>query len=98
MNRSFNKYRIKSKQNRTKSKNNLIKTIKSIKYNIMTTTLNYILARLNESSTWRGLILVASSVGITFDPSQSTAIIAAGLGLIGLINTFRKSTVKVDKD
>lgn len=52
---------------------------------------NHIAARLSESSTWRGLILLASSAGIAIDPDQSGAIITAGLGLVGLINVFRKS-------
>lgn len=53
--------------------------------------LNYLLDRLSESSTWRGGILFATAMGITIDPATSNAILAAGLGVIGLINVFRKS-------
>jgi hypothetical protein len=53
--------------------------------------MNYLLDRLKENSTWRGLIMVATAVGLKLDPSQSEAIIAAGLALVGLINVFRKS-------
>ena len=62
--------------------------------NNMYNLIDYVIARLAESSTWRGLILLVSSAGITIDPDQSGAIIAAGLGLIGLINVFRKSSSK----
>ena len=55
------------------------------------TLLEYILDRLSENSTWRGLLLLATSVGIAIEPSQAAAITAAGLGVIGLINVFRKS-------
>jgi len=53
--------------------------------------MNYVLDRLKENSTWRGLIMVATALGVKVDPSQSEAIIAAGLALVGLINVFRKS-------
>jgi len=50
----------------------------------------YILDRLNENSTWRGLILVGTAVGLRLEPEHQEAIVAAGLGLVGLINVFRK--------
>jgi hypothetical protein len=53
--------------------------------------MNYLLDRLKENSTWRGLIMVATAVGLKLDPSQSEAIIAAGLAVVGLINVFRRS-------
>ena len=52
--------------------------------------MNYLLDRLHESSTWRGLIMLATAVGLKLDPSQGEAIIAAGLALVGVINVFRK--------
>jgi len=53
--------------------------------------MSYVIDRLKENSTWRGLIMVATALGLKVDPSQSEAIIAAGLALVGLINVFRKS-------
>jgi hypothetical protein len=53
--------------------------------------MNFVLDRLKENSTWRGLIMVATAVGLKLDPSQGEAIVAAGLALVGLINVFRKS-------
>jgi hypothetical protein len=51
--------------------------------------LDWIVDRLGENSTWRGLIGLATAAGITLEPDQSTKIIAVGMGLIALINTFR---------
>lgn len=51
---------------------------------------NIVLERLSENSTWRGLILVATALGLKLDPELQNAILAAGLGLIGLINVMRK--------
>jgi len=52
--------------------------------------LNVILERLSENSTWRGLILVATALGIKLDPELQETILAAGLALVGLINVLRK--------
>ena len=46
---------------------------------------SYILARMKEPSTWRGLTLLLTALGIPLAPGVSDAIIAAGLGLAGLI-------------
>lgn len=51
---------------------------------------NIIIDRLSENSTWRGIILVATAVGVKLDPELQESIIAAGLGLVGLINVIRK--------
>jgi hypothetical protein len=52
--------------------------------------LDYILARLAESSTWRGLVFVTSAAGIVLDPDKANAIAAAGMAIAGAINIFRK--------
>ena len=51
---------------------------------------NIVLERLSENSTWRGLILVATALGLKLEPEMQTAILSAGLGVIGLINVIRK--------
>lgn len=53
--------------------------------------LDYILNRLSESSTWRGLALLATALGVALSPEQAAAITSAGLGVVGAINVFRKS-------
>jgi hypothetical protein len=54
--------------------------------NILNTALN----RLSENSTWRGLILLATALGLKIDPELQTQILTAGLSLIGIINIIRK--------
>ena len=49
-----------------------------------------ILKQLAQNSTWRGLILVATALGLKLDPELQNQILAAGLGLVGLINVIRK--------
>jgi hypothetical protein len=56
--------------------------------------IEYILARLAENSTWRGIILLLTALGINLNPDQSGAIIGSGLSLVGLINVFRKDKIK----
>jgi hypothetical protein len=45
----------------------------------------YVLERMKEPSTWRGLVLLLTALGVPLAPGVSDAIIAAGLGLAGLI-------------
>ncbi len=49
---------------------------------------SYILARLQESSTWRGLILLATAAGATLSPEQAAAIVSFGLALAGAVAVF----------
>lgn len=55
----------------------------------MSVILDWLLARLSENSTWRGLIALATASGVTLNPEQTASITAAGLALIGAINVFR---------
>ena len=48
----------------------------------------YILERMKEPSTWRGLTLLLTALGIPLAPGVSDAIIAAGLGIAGLIGAL----------
>jgi hypothetical protein len=49
-----------------------------------------IIDRLKEQSTWRGIILLVTSFGLTIHPEYQEHIIAVGIGLVGIINVFRK--------
>lgn len=51
---------------------------------------NILLERLSENSTWRGIILVATALGVKLDPELQNQILAAGLGLVGVIYVLRK--------
>ncbi|WP_198013967.1 hypothetical protein [Desulforegula conservatrix] len=50
----------------------------------------YIIDRLKEPSTWRGLVLIATALGAKISPDQTEAIVLAGIGIVGLIGTFAK--------
>lgn len=52
--------------------------------------MNYILDRLKEPSTWRGILAMITAVGVKLHPEMQEAIISAGLALIGMVNIFRK--------
>ena len=52
--------------------------------------INIVLQRLSENSTWRGIILVETALGVKLDPELQNQILVAGLGLVGLINVIRK--------
>jgi hypothetical protein len=56
----------------------------------MKNLLNTLLEKLSENSTWRGIILIATAVGVKIEPELQEAILVAGLGLVGLINVIRK--------
>lgn len=45
----------------------------------------YLIARLQEPSTWRGLVLIATACGVALSPDQQEAIVIAGLLVAGLI-------------
>ena len=54
------------------------------------TTMKTLLEHLKQESTWRGLIAIAMAFGLTITPDQQNAILAAGLAVIGLINTVKR--------
>lgn len=46
---------------------------------------SYILDRAKEPSTWRGLVLLLTAIGVPIAPVMADAIITAGLAVAGLI-------------
>jgi hypothetical protein len=52
--------------------------------------LDFLLEKLSEPSTWRGIISLLTASGITLAPDYQNAIIALGMASIGLINVIRK--------
>jgi len=46
---------------------------------------DYILARAKEPSSWRGLFLILTAIGVPVAPQMADAIITVGLGLAGAI-------------
>lgn len=49
---------------------------------------SYLIERLAEASTWRGLFAMLTAVGLTVAPEQQTAIITLGMAVIGAVGTF----------
>lgn len=43
---------------------------------------------LREASTWRGLVFLATALGLRLEPEQEEAIVATGLAIAGLIGVF----------
>ena len=45
----------------------------------------FVLDRLAEASTWRGIILVLTSAGVHVAPQWNDSIISIGIGLAGIV-------------
>lgn len=54
----------------------------------------YILNRLKEPSSWRGIIALITAMGVQLAPDQVDAIVSLGLAVIGVINVFVKEKAK----
>lgn len=46
---------------------------------------NYLLERAKEPSTWRGVVLLLTAIGVPIAPAMAEAIVSAGLAVAGLI-------------
>lgn len=45
----------------------------------------YVMERLKEASTWRGIVLVLTAAGMGLSPMQAEAIIQGGIAIAGTI-------------
>ena len=54
----------------------------------------YLLARLKEASTWRGIALLLTAFGVQIAPDVQEAIISAGVAVAGAIGVFFPDTAK----
>ena len=52
--------------------------------------MNWLLSRLKEPSSWRGLVVIAGIVGYKLDPNLQDSIITAGVAIFALIEVIRK--------
>jgi len=52
--------------------------------------LAYIIDRLKEASTWRGIIGLLTAAGVTISPEMIEQIVAAGLAVMGIIGMVFK--------
>ena len=55
---------------------------------------DYVLNRLREASTWRGLIFLMTAIGVRFTAVQSDALLALGLAIAGVIGVFSPDSKK----
>ena len=59
----------------------------------------WLLARLREPSTWRGLVWLLTVSGVLHTPEQAEAIMLAGMALAGLLGVFTNDspqTIKIE--
>lgn len=54
---------------------------------------SYILSRLKEPSTWRGILALLTAAGVALSPEQAEAVITVGLALIGVAGAFFPDSV-----
>ena len=57
----------------------------------------WLLARLREPSTWRGLVWILTVSGVLLTPEQAEAIMLAGMALAGLLGVFLNDTPQAIK-
>jgi hypothetical protein len=50
-----------------------------------------IVDRLSEPSTWRGLFMIGTAVGVAVSPEMQNAIVALGMSIVGLIGVLTSS-------
>ena len=55
---------------------------------------SYFLARLNEPSSWRGLVGIATAAGLVMSPEQTNAIVSLGMAIIGAVGVFTPDAKK----
>ena len=64
----------------------------------MNAFLTYILGRLSEPSTWRGIIWIVTALGLALSPEQKEAIVTAGMAIAGVVGVFTKEKPKPTPD
>jgi hypothetical protein len=62
------------------------------------TILDWVLARMAEPTTWRGLIGLAAAAGVVINPHYAAMILAGGMGLAGFIGVVSKDPKNIAAD
>lgn len=52
--------------------------------------MRYLLERMQEPSTWRGLVMLATGLGVAISPETIEQVVVAGTAITGLIGMFTK--------
>lgn len=50
--------------------------------------MDYLLDRLEEPSTWRGIVMLATALGLHLDPALADQIITAGVAVVGALGAL----------
>lgn len=58
--------------------------------------MKYIVARLSEATTWKGIFLLLTAAGVTLRPELQAAITAVGLSLTGLVGVVVPDTASAE--
>jgi hypothetical protein len=53
---------------------------------------SFLLGRLKEASTWRGIIMFLTGVGVHLNPGVADGVVAIGLASVGLIGALTPDT------
>jgi hypothetical protein len=56
--------------------------------------MTWLLNRLREASTWRGLVWLLTVSGVALRPDQVEAIVLAGMAIAGLMGVFLKDDIR----
>ena len=56
----------------------------------MDTFKTYIINRLKEASTWRGIFMLLTALGLNIAPELQDSILQAGVALVGVIGVVTK--------
>lgn len=56
--------------------------------------MNWLVRRLREASTWRGLVWLAMVAGLSLRPEQADAIVKVGMAIAGLLGVFMSDEPK----
>lgn len=54
----------------------------------MSEAVDYLVEKLKEPSTWKGIIWIVTAFGLVLEPEQKEAVAAFGMTLAGLIGVF----------
>lgn len=63
---------------------------------ILKLVLNYVLARLKEPSTWRGLFLFLAAHGVQLNTEQATLLVSLALTAAGAIGAFLPDSFRAE--
>ena len=56
--------------------------------------MNYLLERLKEPSSWRGIVMLAIGLGVGISPGQIETIVSVGTAVVGAIGVLAKDQKK----